>query len=70
MEEYVERLLTVKQVAELLSVKTSWVYLAADRGELPCVRVGRYLRFSLPRIESWIAVRSRSGGTDVLPPSS
>jgi excisionase family DNA binding protein len=39
--------MTVTELAETLHVKPSWVYGKAERGELPCVHVGRYLRFRL-----------------------
>lgn len=38
-------LLTVDDVCRLLKVKRSWVYDAAERGDLPVVRLGRQLRF-------------------------
>jgi excisionase family DNA binding protein len=44
----VDEVLTVKEVADLLKVKPSWVY---DRispkhgGRLPHIRLGRYIRF-------------------------
>ena len=44
------RLLKVEEVAQALNVPTSWVYKKAERGELPCVRVGRYLRFDLQQV--------------------
>lgn len=42
---YVEQLWTVRQVADYLQASTSYVYKAAERGELPCRRVGALLRF-------------------------
>jgi predicted DNA-binding transcriptional regulator AlpA len=43
-----ERLLTVVEVADLLRVKASWVYDHAD--DLGAFRLGKYVRFSLPRL--------------------
>ena len=43
-----ERLLTVGEVADLLRVKSSWVYDHAD--DLGAFRLGKYVRFSLPRL--------------------
>lgn len=45
---------TVKEVAELLSVRQAWVYTAAREGLLPYVKVGRHLRFIQADIERWI----------------
>jgi len=35
----------VRDVARYLKASVSWVYKAAERGELPCIRVGGLLRF-------------------------
>jgi len=50
-------LLRPDQAAELLSVKTSWVYEAARLGTLPCLRVGRHIRFTREMLEEWLASR-------------
>jgi excisionase family DNA binding protein len=50
-----EPLLTPTAAAQLLSVRTSWVYDAARSGELPCVRVGKHVRFLRSDLERWIA---------------
>jgi excisionase family DNA binding protein len=47
-------LLRPDQAAELLSVKTSWVYDAVRTGKLPCIRVGRHIRFTRQMIEEWL----------------
>ena len=48
-------LLRPEEVARLLSVKPSWVYEKVRAGELPCLHVGRHLRFTRPMIEHWLA---------------
>jgi excisionase family DNA binding protein len=50
-------LLTPDQAAELLSVKTSWVYDAVRTGRLPCLRVGRHIRFTRAMLEEWLLDR-------------
>ena len=50
-------LLRPEQVAALLSVKTSWVYDAVRTGNLPCVRVGRHIRFTRSMLEKWLQSR-------------
>jgi len=47
-------LLRPEQVAALLSVKTSWVYDAVRTGSLPCIRVGRHIRFTRGMLEEWL----------------
>lgn len=43
-------LLTPKQLAAVLALKTRTVYGLARRGEIPTVRVGRTIRFHLETI--------------------
>lgn len=50
MSEKPRRLLKVEEVAEALNVPISWVYKKAEQGILPCIRVGRYLRFDLAAV--------------------
>jgi excisionase family DNA binding protein len=52
-----EALLRPEQAAELLAVKPSWVYEAVRSGRLPCLRVGRHIRFTRAMLESWLATR-------------
>jgi excisionase family DNA binding protein len=49
-----EPLLNVAQAASLLNVRESWVRAAARAGRLPCVRVGRHLRFSREQLQHWL----------------
>ena len=48
-------LLRPEQAAELLAVKPSWVYDAVRTGRLPCLRVGRHIRFTQTMLENWLA---------------
>jgi excisionase family DNA binding protein len=50
-----EPLLRAADAAALLSVWTSWVYEAVRAGRLPCVRVGRHVRFLRSDLEAWVA---------------
>lgn len=47
------RLLTADEVAERWQVRTKQVYALVNRGEVPCVRIGRYRRFRVQAIEAW-----------------
>lgn len=49
------KLLTVKEVAELLSVGAPRIYEMAKQGILPSVRLGRQIRFSEQALQDWIA---------------
>ncbi len=50
-------LLRPDQAAVLLAVKTSWVYDAVRTGNLPCIRVGRHIRFTRAMLEQWLGGR-------------
>lgn len=50
-------LLRPEQAAELLAVKPSWIYDAVRTGKLPCLRVGRHIRFTRAMLENWLAER-------------
>lgn len=56
-----EPLLDADQAAALLNVRPSWVRDATRAGRLPCIRVGRHLRFTRPMLEQW-AARHRMDG--------
>ena len=48
-------LLTAAEVAELLGVRTSWVYEQSRAGRIPTVTLGRYRRYRREAIEAWLA---------------
>lgn len=49
------RLLRPADAAAVLSVRTSWVYEAVRTRRLPCVRVGRHIRFTQAMLDEWVA---------------
>jgi excisionase family DNA binding protein len=49
-----DRLLDAKAVAERLGVPTTWVLESARSGAMPCVRLGRYVRFDPADVEAWL----------------
>lgn len=54
-----DRLLTPQEAAEVLSVSPRLVSDMARRGELPAVRVGRYVRFRPEDLAQWIEANVR-----------
>jgi excisionase family DNA binding protein len=58
-----DRLLTADEAAEILNVPTSWVRDASRRGELPCIRLGRYVRFDRDDLLAWIERQKQGGGS-------
>jgi hypothetical protein len=60
-------LLTPEQLAGFLNVEVSWVYEQTrnranqrNADPLPCIRMGKYLRFYWPAVETWL--ERRQGG--------
>lgn len=49
------RLLKPEDVATALAVPVSWVYTAARDGRIPCVKLGRYVRFLPETVDQAIA---------------
>jgi len=54
-------LLTVDELAETLRTPKSWVYgktrLKGD-DQIPCIRVGKYIRFQLGEVMDWLRKQS------------
>jgi excisionase family DNA binding protein len=48
-------LLRPTEAAELLSVRPSWIYEAVRANRLPCLRVGRHIRFTREMLQAWLA---------------
>lgn len=57
-----EPLVTVAEIARLLGVPHSFVYERTSRGEIPCYRVGRLLRFKVSEVERWVAEGGSGSG--------
>ena len=56
-----EPLLDVKRAAELLNVRVSWIREATRTGYLPCLKVGKHVRYTRSMLEAWLA-EQRTGG--------
>lgn len=52
-------LLKPEDAAGLLSVKPSWIYEAVRTGRVPCLRVGRHIRFTKGMLETWLAEQTK-----------
>lgn len=50
-----QRLLTVQQVAHQLQLPAPRVYELVRTGSLPCVKIGRQVRFDPEQLAQWIA---------------
>ena len=54
------KLLSVGEVAAILNVRLSTVYIYANAGKLPCVKIGRNIRFKEEDIEAWIKKNTKA----------
>jgi excisionase family DNA binding protein len=54
-------LLTTEEAAELLNVSYSWMKKAAQRGDVPCTRIGRGVRFSPAHLQAIVEAGERQG---------
>ena len=54
-----EPLLDARGAAAYLNLSVSWVYKAAERGELPCLRIGSALRFEPESLRVWVKTKAR-----------
>jgi excisionase family DNA binding protein len=61
-----DRLLDAKAIADRLGVPESWVRESARSGAMPCVQLGRYVRFDLADVEAWLQECKRPGRTIAL----
>jgi nitrogen PTS system EIIA component len=52
-----ERLLTAREIAELLGFSASTVVDWAERGKVPAFKVGGRLRFRASEVEEWLEAR-------------
>lgn len=47
-------LVSIDELAAQLKVNTSWIYDRTRRNEIPCIRVGKYLRFNVEEVLRWL----------------
>ena len=61
-----ERLLDANEVADLLNVPVSWVRESTRSRAMPCVRLGRYVRFERDAVIAWLKECRQPGRPIVL----
>jgi excisionase family DNA binding protein len=49
------RLLSVKEISEMLRVKSKTIYQWAELGQIPCLKINGLLRFSEEEVRAWIS---------------
>ena len=58
-------LVNVHGLARVLCLPVRWLKVEAERGRLPCLRVGRHMRFSVEAVERVLLERARKGESEV-----
>jgi len=56
-----EPLLTADEAAEHLRIHVKTVQKMAREGAVPCIRMGKYWRFSLSALDQWVSAQQESG---------
>lgn len=59
-------LVDAREAARLLCISDRTLWTMTDRGVIPCIRIGRAVRYSVDDLRSWIA-RSRSSQVPIQP---
>jgi excisionase family DNA binding protein len=54
----IEKPWTVNELSEFLTKSKSWIYHAAENGEIPAFKVGGHWRFSPSEIQKWLTRQS------------
>lgn len=59
MEKNIDRFMDVNELAAFLAVPCSWIYQHTSDGDIPYMKVGRYVRFWLPDVLAWLGSYTR-----------
>jgi excisionase family DNA binding protein len=64
-----DRLLTAREVADLINVSTETILRWTRRGELPAIRLpGGAIRFRPAEVDAWLVERATAAGGSVTRP--
>ena len=58
--------MTIAEVAEYLRIPRGTVYKLAQRGKIPCPKVGRHWRFRREAVEKWLGTTAGGPRIDNL----
>ena len=64
-----EGLIGIEEAARFLAVKPSWLYEQVRLGRVPSYRVGKFRRFRVSELETWL-LEHRDGPGNGSPPVS
>ena len=49
-----QNLIGISEMAKKLDVPVSWIYSRTRTNEIPCIRLGKYLKFDYERVMQWV----------------
>ena len=55
------RLMDVRELSKALKVPISWLYQRTRLGAIPCIRIGKYVRFDLQEVMDFLRHSERDG---------
>ena len=58
-----DRLVDVKEMASILGVPVSWLYQRTCRGQIPRLKVGKYVRFSPEEVMAFLRTKGSNGNS-------
>lgn len=61
LESSTKKLIDVQEMARILNVPVSWLYERTRVGTIPCVRIGKYVRFDPQEVLAFLRGRKPDG---------
>jgi len=55
------KLIDIRELAALLHVPVSWLYERTRTGTIPCIRLGKYIRFNPQEVLAFFRSKSADG---------
>ena len=59
-EDSTTKLIDVREMARILNVPVSWLYERTRVGTIPCVRIGKYVRFDRQEVMTFFRGQAKS----------
>jgi excisionase family DNA binding protein len=60
---YPRLLLKAREAAQALAISERLLWKLTDQGDIPCVRIGRSVRYDVQDLEAWIESKKACSGT-------
>lgn len=54
-------LLSIDDLSQLLGVPKSWLYERTRTGQIPHLKLGKYIRFELKAVQAWLEEHQKGG---------